>query len=241
MSKKKQYPRTGGGTSDPIIVSGDQPLKVVVQNDRMHFEDMFGRRIHQTNIRLRHGYQGKNKERTTLYFSNLPEDAFTVDAIASEFDAIYAVDTNTKEYNGKWYSVGVCFRGEPLLEDGAVKEILFQQCGVCRGVNPIKADQIEQLVWVQAIEKTVQVQDKGKRILMVVDSFLGDIDAFNDRSKLLCGYFQLPENITLSYAKADVADEWPNKIIRHCDRMAGKYLEEDIEQTKENLEGCAEV
>lgn len=243
MSKKKtkQYQRTGVGTSDPIIMRDSQPLRIVFSDDKIHFENMLGRRIPVTNIRIKRGYQGKNKERTTLYFTNLPESALFIDAVATEFDVIYAVDTNTKEFNGKWYSVGVCFRGEPVVEDSTLKEILFRQCGVSKGDNTIKVDQIEQLVWIQMIQKIKESIDKDKRILMVVDSSLGHIDAFNSKRELLCGYYELPENVTLAYAKADVTDEWPNRIIRYCDQVAGAYLEQEINRAKEKMESCFEV
>ena len=232
MKKKKhntKYKRKGIVTSDKIVIR-KQPLRVIYENDKIYLEDSFGKRIPQTNICLKKGYKGENKERTTLLIPNIPNDALTVDAIATDFDVIYAVDTNSKEFNGKWYSVGVCFRGIPDIHDGMLQGIEFRQFGVAKGVNLEKLEYTEPLVWTTMLNEIKQSQDKDKKILMIVDSFLGDIEAFNNGSKLICGHYKLPDNVTLAYAKADVTDEWPNKIIRHCDRMAGQYLSEEIEQ-----------
>lgn len=80
----------------------------------------------------------------------------------------------------------------------------------------------------KAIQKIQSEEPENRRIAFVVDSDLGNLEAYCNRSKPLHKDFYLPPNFTLLYASADRSDEWPNQMIKRCDKLAGADLEKNL-------------
>ena len=61
-------------------------------------------------------------------------------------------------------------------------------------------------------------------MVIVIDSELGNLEGYNNRTIPIFGQWTLPENYLFMYATADTSDEWCNKIIKQCDKTALQRL-----------------
>lgn len=84
----------------------------------------------------------------------------------------------------------------------------------------------EVLGWYALMGAIKEQEDmSGKKIGVIVDSNLGDIDKYNSREKPLFGNEYIPPNVTLIYASADKKDSIANKLIWLCDDLASSQFE----------------
>jgi hypothetical protein len=166
-----------------------------------------------------------------------PEDArFSPYSFLEQFDAVFAVDTNTREIGGIRRSVtAVAATSIELVRsgDGRVAQAILQQSvfayavisveGCSPTLNP------ERLGWKLALEGLIPryagYRD-GKRYALVVDSELGRLPLFNARQEPLVESFFLPGNFTMVYASTDAAmDLHLNKMIDMADKESSLQLE----------------
>lgn len=146
--------------------------------------------------------------------------------VNDNFDVVYAIDTNTKEVDGLWYSVGVLLKlikFEEEVKDNfpyELKPIQFiTSNNNCRKTN------MEQWVWLKVIELICEYESADKKIGLVVDCDLGNLDKYNNKEKKICDKEFLPENITLLYASADNKNSnILNIMIAAADKFATEYL-----------------
>ena len=59
-----------------------------------------------------------------------------------------------------------------------------------------------------------------EKVGIVIDSELGNLEMFNNRTISVRGDWYLPENYTFMYASSDKTDEWCNKMLGACDKAA---------------------
>lgn len=144
------------------------------------------------------------------------------------FDKIYAVDTNTRFFNGDYYSVGVLTECTVLNKENFLAE--YKIISIIQSTNNEKYDNIEQYMWESSIKhlQTYPFSNETK-IALVVDSALDKIDQYNKRLLPIVNLFFLPKNFTLIYASADSGSEnLANTLIKFCDKEASKYLNEKL-------------
>ncbi len=144
----------------------------------------------------------------------------------SEFDILYAVDTNTIEVSDKFYSIGtivICELEKKVNELKANYSIM----NIIESVNEYRHPNIEQVMWKGAIEHIIS-NDKLKsteKVGFVVDCDLGNLNKYNSKELPIFDKFYLPDNFKLIYASADSGNEYlPNKLIKLADSEATKIL-----------------
>jgi len=165
--------------------------------------------------------------------------AVNPDEVLQKFDLVYAIDTNTKEANGKTTSVTAIVLC--ILDRDADGNITVQY-GPLRILEfwNIK-DHPENVAWMKVIQFIIQDQtyNPDSKIGIVVDSDLGNLPAYNARTFPIYSDFYLPENFELIYASADVGKRefFVNHLIALCEDMAKSLLARILrESSSTNLE-----
>lgn len=227
---KKTYPRhTETKFKKPIIVPDTHGLVVHVDNWDVTLKDKCGVSYPQSPFDSIMTYTGEHKTRVVTKALGLGKGETSVGAWMKNFDVVYAADTNTKPIHGgkHLFSIGCVFKGtitQTHDNGGTLSPEPYAIYGwVWSGEHTI-----EQQTWVKAIQKIQSEEPENRRIAFVVDSDLGNLEAYCNRSKPLHKDFYLPPNFTLLYASADRSDEWPNQMIKRCDKLAGADLEKSL-------------
>jgi len=170
---------------------------------------------------------------------NLVEGAAVPDLasyLATKFDAIVAVDTNTKTIGGNSISVAVameCFvyflsPFEVRIEFPRYLILPFKNC---------EAGQEEKRGWARVV-KIVTGSPRyrsGERVALLTDHDLGNLRRYENREAPLYRNTYLPEGFKLIYTTADTGAQDVNQLVRICDKHAARILHE-LETT-----GTAEV
>lgn len=227
---KKTYPRNMETVfKKPIIVAGERGLVAHIDNGCVTLCDRFGVPYPQSDFDMVKTYTGMSKTRVITKVLGLATGGNTVGEWVKNFDVVYAADTNTRKIvNGKYnFSIGCVFKGiiNQTHENGG--NISCERYATYAWIWSGEY-KIEQETWVRAIQKIQTEESAERRIGFVVDSDLGNLEAYSDRSQALLNDFFLPENFTLIYASADYSDEWTNQMIKNCDKVAGLDIEKNL-------------
>ena len=145
--------------------------------------------------------------------------------IKRNFKQIVAIDTNTRTINGRSISVTCSYYTPNLLSPDQAEtdaELLGGFISFDCGVNP------ETLGWHLILSKYVNpsLLLTGCRLAIVVDSELGRLESFNSRETPYFDDHVLPDHIQFIYASDTDSDSLPGKMIRTCDSVADKVLDE---------------
>lgn len=148
--------------------------------------------------------------------------------ISKRYPILVGVDTNTKTIEGNIVSVAAIAKGTfPVSQraDGFPMKIDLIEF---RRVLGIPTNQ-ENFFWHDALARLipeygiVPTQDIG----LVVDSDLGNIDAYNKRELPYYNGEYLPAYVDMLYATADVNEPHPlNQLIIFCEKAAARALKE---------------
>ena len=178
-------------------------------------------------------YQGENKKRIIAQATNLDFITDQVGSWPENFDYIFAIDTNThpQKCDDFLCSVGVVCYGEVSKVSYYERSMLCKPYMVIDWYHP-QSVKIETATWMESIKIIQKKIPADKRIGIVIDSELGKLEGYNNRTVPVYGDLYLPQNYTLMYATADASDEWCNKIIKHCDKTATQRLQEVIAEPK---------
>jgi hypothetical protein len=148
-------------------------------------------------------------------------------AIFTNFDRVFAVDTNTREIGGVSISVTAVTEIVPPKPcgHGTIRVIFFHEFMQVTG-KP------ELVGWLSVALDLTRAKEYQllSRIGLIVDSELSDLPEYNARTRpLLTGVLGrdhfLPERVTLVYATADKRDFIVNKAIRSADDCARRLLD----------------
>ncbi|MGR8981768.1 MAG: SEC-C domain-containing protein [Gammaproteobacteria bacterium] len=149
------------------------------------------------------------------------------DYALKKYDAIFAIDTNTKPRTGPNVSISCCLatrldltycKDKPSTQQYAIKYFLE-----FRNIQD-KAENIGWMTFIQLLISEIPNFYQLK-IGLIVDSELGDIPAFNNQSLPIFADFYLPKNIELIYASADKStDGLVNYFMSVCEKEAKNFL-----------------
>jgi len=161
--------------------------------------------------------------------SSVP-DAATFDIqgyLASHFDAIWAVDTNTKRLNKDDVSVSSILECYPRMTAPTEVEIACRKNGTIVFRNCPNGE-AEKHAWYGLVTRITENPGyrEDMRIALVTDHDLQKHCQYNAREIPIYQGFFLPANFTLVYATSDANENILNSLIRQCDRDAGKKLHE---------------
>jgi hypothetical protein len=143
-----------------------------------------------------------------------------------KYDLIFAIDTNTKVIDGESVSVSCVVLCKLIRDKNNVLNAEFApiHCLEFRNIQGMA----ENIAWMKAIQFIIANPSYSIDIKygIIVDSDLGNISSYNNRSKPIYSGFYLLPNIELIYASTDVGKEYlANKLISLCDKEATKLLE----------------
>lgn len=141
---------------------------------------------------------------------------------AHTFDWLIAVDTNTKTSGAEQISVTGALLARATLVPGYIKLERFElRCSEYRNV----VGKPENMAWREVI-RGLPLEVRGKRIGLIVDSDLGQIEAYNSQSMPIYEQYYLPTYVKLIYASADFKSEHVyNRLMSRVDAEARGVLE----------------
>lgn len=180
-------------------------------------------------------YDRPSKKKVVLKLPITTKDfALSPSAFLNYYDVLFAVDTNSRDFDGAVHSISAMCR---LEIHSVTRELSGLTSKFTCNLNMFGAliyaknirERIENWCWVKAIEAIQSLYPKfnsSLRVGLVVDSDLGKIEAYNQRTEPIHGNFYLPNNFWLIYASADASSNHLfHRMIRLCDREATLQLE----------------
>lgn len=136
------------------------------------------------------------------------------------YDHLIAIDTNTNNILGSTVSITAAYHIIPEKVESELAHCKSSVIALAEFWNVVEKP--ENFGWykiLQAIENNPQ-QFSGK-IGLIVDSDLGNHEAFNQRKKPIFSNFYLPKNVTLTYGSdKGGAEQLSTKMIKYCHDLA---------------------
>lgn len=165
-----------------------------------------------------------------LNYAQIDCEALTVSEphLLQSYDRVYAIDTNTRQIGSTRISVAAIEVGtvEPVNFSRSLRLAKFGLVSVLE-FRDVKGKP-ENVAWRKAVE-LIQASPSIPghfRMAMIVDSDLGSLHSYNDRTRPIEGEFYLPRAFTLLYASADTGrDQLSNKLIALCDKHSRRLLD----------------
>jgi len=238
MSKKEQkkliYPRKSRvHANKKITLPQDGKLHISYDRGQLLISDQDGVPFDlgkQTAVR---SYEGKNREHIIAQATDLDYVTDQVGSWAENFDFIFAMDTNTHiEKCGDFFcSAAAIYYAEIRRFSEHERNMLCSPFMVIDWYHP-REMKMEPVTWMEAIKKIQEIIPSTKKVGIVIDSELGKLEGYNNRTLPVFGQWRLPENYSFLYATADVSDEWCNKMIKQCDKTAKKRLKDIMASPK---------
>ncbi len=178
--------------------------------------------VRPSNIQLSKLYLRKKKPKVLNRIDFKKPNEFSIndsDAIKL-FDQVWAIDTNKKDLFSRVANISaitVC------STDG--HEVHYPVLAIVFGETTIHP---ETFGWRKFIEFVLNLNayDPAHKYALIVDSELGNINAYNQKRMPICGNFYLPDNFQIIYATADAGKESIfNKLIGQSDKVSASLLE----------------
>jgi hypothetical protein len=145
-------------------------------------------------------------------------------ALRNNYDLLVAVDTNTIMFAGRPVSVSAVVASRWVNgPDGPA----FLPRLVCCLEFTIRNTPPELAGWTQALRELRERKylHEGQRVALLVDSELGNLEAYNRRQRPMANGAFLPEGVTFVYASADSGVEnVANRLMRTSDDVARQIL-----------------
>ncbi|WP_156397728.1 hypothetical protein [Rhizobium sp. Root1204] len=149
-------------------------------------------------------------------------------ALETHYDLVFGVDTNTRTVNGRNVSVtGVISYKKATPPPG--KDIFWKpDVAFAWEFIDLRTDQKENFGWLSAFEELIRrgVIRDNHRVGLIVDSDLGNIPAYNARTKPVFADTSLPQGVQLIYASADAGSEnFANRVLQAADKASNQVLD----------------
>jgi hypothetical protein len=149
------------------------------------------------------------------------------EALAANYDIVFAVDTNTRNFKGFRFSVtGVIEARHAFDPATGSAAFAFHTPFLLEFTQVItRPEQLGWMITAQNIEADPQYNAFG-RIGLIVDSDLQKLREYNDRKLPIYEDWFLPGRFTLIYASSDVGGEYlANRFVRAADGAASQILD----------------
>jgi len=167
---------------------------------------------------------------------SLPVDDFSalneslMEQLQKKYDYLIAVDTNTitKPSRTQGCRVSVCASAAIPEQLSCLRgDLVSHPVAGYLILDPGPAVNPELLGWhLNIVRLAAAPWLSSKRIGVIVDTELGLLPDINARKIPYYGSYKLPANMTLIYASSDKPETFINQMLRHCDDMAEKGIEE---------------
>lgn len=173
------------------------------------------------------GYIGENKKRiTTEIETNSDDHNFCFNLKLNRYKHIIAIDTNSFTFKSEIVNreiklgFGIALL---LVEDEKGTSIIPINQPFVTSVNPEKPENENWVRVIELLRKECQCTD-SRKVGIVVDSDLGNINDYNKRLKPIYGNYFLPEEYELIFASDKVKDNVFNWMISESHSMSKKYI-----------------
>ena len=148
--------------------------------------------------------------------------------IASEYDVLFAIDTNTKEIQGERVSIGAVQEAHMKRTTPTDVELTCWTHMVIPFKNAATGFE-EKLAWMKLVEwvSASHWYDGQRRIPIITDHDLDNHAKYNAGELPIIGSFRFAKNIAFFYATSDAgAENVLNMLISRCDSLSGRILED---------------
>jgi len=185
-----------------------------------------------------------NKEPKILHASTsaTAEFWFSTNHQLLSYDHLIAIDTNTNQVNGSTVSITAAYHVIPQSRNAESAFCRARVLALLEFWNVTVKP--ENLGWWQVLRALeAHPQEYAGKIGLVVDSDLGNHQAFNDRTLPIVADYYLPENVTILYGSdKGGAEHLSTKMIKYCHDLAsdlykGQDLVMDLTGLHQGLEG----
>lgn len=150
-------------------------------------------------------------------------------SLASDFDAIWAIDTNTKQINGDMVSISCILQCYAKKTGNAQQiEILYRKHGNVAFKN-CPNNESERFAWFRLVTMIISSPrySQNLRFAVITDHDLSRHSKYNAKELPIWKDFYLPDNFTLIYASSDLGKEnILNMLLKECDKDATNILKE---------------
>jgi hypothetical protein len=219
--KKPRILRIGVGANSPfqlgsIQLSGDGAIKFLGRD---------GSDVAVSRVSSGLAYERIKRPKVTAEVFDHSESAGTVTAALAEFRRILAVDTNSRTIRDERVYGSAVAELRDFCIQNARWSCRFEPLWGWEFRGP-KEDP-EKIGWRDALLRCEEQRWLAEpKILLVVDSHLGELRSIARRATPVMGDYFLPQNVWLAYASSDVARDSPiNGLIAVCDRIARRMLD----------------
>jgi hypothetical protein len=230
MSKKSRKPQKPKARTDYIYATTSGAVsQLSVTFDHRTGRISFGQDV--KNAYLERSYE---RSKGPKVVARIPQEHSELsfneaDALDQNYDRLLAVDTNTKVVRGRSISVvGVVTIATEVHETLQGREEGWRfDLPFCLEYGGLNVDKPENFGWLAAL---TTLADEGhlhpdQRVGLIVDSDLGNLPAYNERSKPIGGGHFLPPGVTLLYASADSGKEnMINRALGMADAASSRIL-----------------
>jgi hypothetical protein len=185
-----------------------------------------------------------NKGPKMLHTSSSPngDTWFSTNHQLLAYDHLIAVDTNTNNLNGSTVSITAAYHLIPEKHEQGIAHCRAAVITLLELWNV--AEKPENLGWYQVLN-AIEAHPNNfiGKIGLIVDSDLGEHQAFNSREKPIFGDYYLPDNVTIIYGSdKGGAEHLSTKMIKYChDLAADLYKKQNLLLSTEGLNEAIDV
>ncbi|HEY5368098.1 MAG TPA: hypothetical protein VIJ75_03835 [Hanamia sp.] len=213
-------------TDEPGTIKINLELDLLKGTSKV-FNSFSGEQIKSNHLIM--GYIGENKWKHTFQIkSDAADDTYGLAQKLERYKHIIAIDTNTKLIESTIFtqptkvSLGAAV---VFVEEDKVPKLKTINRPFLASFNSLIPENEN---WVQLIElfrKECQCAD-SRKIGLVVDSDLGNIESYNRREKPIFKDYLLPEEFELIFASDKVSDNLFNEMIKRCHYLSNMFIKE---------------
>ncbi len=185
------------------------------------------------------GYQGENKWRPTTYIPGVPGDnSYDLQSKIEKYKHLVAIDTNTISFFSTRFHRDIKISlGIGLVLNYDANKVQLDPINRPFLTTP-NCEKPENENWVRVIEllrSSCQCTDPRK-IGIIVDSDLGNIEAYNKRTLPVFANYFLPDEYELIFASDKVKDNIFNKMIGACHAISKDLLTRHVESVRKKID-----
>jgi hypothetical protein len=159
------------------------------------------------------------------------------EALAANYDILFAVDTNKRSIKGLRFSVTGVIEARHTRHPVTGSAAFAYHTPFLLEFTQVRSERPENLGWmvtVQNIEADPRYGEFG-RIGLIVDSDLQNLQKYNERKVPIHENWFLPRRFTLVYASADVGREYLANRLIHAADTASRMLLDLLERGKVSI------
>lgn len=220
------------------IGHGDKFQGLTLGNGEASAHPLSGEKV-KARVLSQSQYTGESGEEKVLF--RIPDKVvFDVPLfLASKFDIVWAIDTNTDDVGEERVSVSGVLECYARFVASTQVEVLYRHHGKIVFRN-CRKDEEERFGWFRLV-KMITSHPKysaNLRIGVVTDHDIARHSQYNVRELPIYGELYLPPNFALMYARDKPMESVLNRLIKECHKDADRVLRQLKETGSATIEGA---